>query len=120
MSLFKINAVAVNPREPERQTAPIEALVDTGSELSWLPRDVLQAAGITPMRRRSFRTATNTVIERDVGYAIVRAEGHETIDEVVLAEASDMHLLGVRTIEGFGVAVDSVGHRFVAQATLVV
>ena len=31
-----------------------------------------------------------------------------------------MKLLGVRTIEGFGVAVDNVGHRFLAQATLVV
>jgi hypothetical protein len=30
-----------------------------------------------------------------------------------------MALLGVRTIEGFGVAVDNIGHRFVAQATIV-
>jgi hypothetical protein len=31
-----------------------------------------------------------------------------------------MVLLGVRTIEGFGVTVDNIGHRFVAHATLVV
>jgi hypothetical protein len=31
-----------------------------------------------------------------------------------------MNLLGVRTLEGFGVAVDNIGHRFVAQAALVV
>jgi hypothetical protein len=30
-----------------------------------------------------------------------------------------MCLLGVRTIEGFGVVVDNVAHRFVAQATIV-
>jgi hypothetical protein len=30
-----------------------------------------------------------------------------------------MSLLGVRTIEGFGVMVDNIGHRFVATTTLV-
>jgi len=46
--------------------------------------------------------------------------GLKTIDEVIFAGSGDMHLLVVRTIEGFGVAVVSVGHPFVAQATLVV
>jgi hypothetical protein len=30
-----------------------------------------------------------------------------------------MTLLGVRTLEGFGVMVDNVAHRFVATTTLV-
>jgi hypothetical protein len=30
-----------------------------------------------------------------------------------------MTLLGVRTLEGFGVMVDNIGHRFVATATIV-
>jgi hypothetical protein len=47
------------------------------------------------------------------------ADGYETTDEVAFAEPGDMILLGVRTIEGFGVAVDNVAHRFVAQATIV-
>ena len=41
------------------------------------------------------------VIEREVGYAILRAEGFETTDESVFAQPTDLHLLGVRTIEGF-------------------
>ena len=60
------------------------------------------------------------MIERQVGYAILRSEGFETIDEVVFAEPGDMTLLGVRTIEGFGVMVDNIAHRFVATTTLVV
>ena len=47
------------------------------------------------------------------------AEGFETTDEVVFGEPSDAILLGVRTIEGFGVLVDNIGHRFVARTTLV-
>jgi hypothetical protein len=43
----------------------------------------------------------------------------QTADEVVFGESSDLVLLGVRTVEGFGVLVDNIGHRFVAQATTV-
>jgi hypothetical protein len=63
--------------------------------------------------------ATQQKIEREVGYVILSAEGYETNDEVVFAEPGDMTLLGVRTLEGFGVMVDSIGHRFVATITLV-
>ena len=119
MSSFKVNVVARNPKNEELATAPLEALVDTGSELTWLPADVLRGAGITPRRKRIFATATQQRIERDVGYAILSAEGYETNDEVVFAEAGDMTLLGVRTLEGFGVMVDNIGHRLVATTTLV-
>ena len=53
-----------------------------------------------------------------MGYAVLAAEGFETVDEVVFAEKSDLLLLGVRTLEGFGVMVDNVGHRFVAVTTV--
>jgi len=120
MSMFSVNVVAVSPTAPLKETPPVEALVDTGSELTWLPEDLLTQAGIAPLRKRTFRTVTNQMIQRDIGYAILKAEGYETIDEVVFAGESDMSLLGVRTLEGFGVSVDNVGHRFVAQASLVV
>ncbi|OLE80603.1 MAG: hypothetical protein AUF76_14540 [Acidobacteria bacterium 13_1_20CM_2_65_9] len=119
MSLFRVNVVARNPKDETRETPPIEALVDTGSELTWLPADVLGQVGITPRRKRTFLTATRQTVTRDVGYAILASEGFETADEVVFAQPSDLTLLGVRTIEGFGVAVDHVGHRFVAQTSIV-
>jgi predicted aspartyl protease len=119
MSLFRVNVVAVNPKDDKQTTPALEVLVDTGSELTWLPADILTAAGITPIQQRIFQTATKQIVQRSIGYAILRAESFETIDEVVFAEPGDMHLLGVRTIEGFGVFVDSIGHRFVARATIV-
>jgi predicted aspartyl protease len=122
--LFKVNVIAHNPKREELATQPVPALVDTGSELTWLPADVLRSVGITPRRKRMFapstqKTATQRQIEREVGYAILSAEGYETNDEVVFAEPGDMTLLGVRTLEGFGVMVDNIGHRFVATTTLV-
>lgn len=118
VSIFKVNVIASNPKREELATPPVEALVDTGSELTWLPPDTLGRIGITPRRKRSFHTATKQTIQRDVGYAILRAEGYETTDEVVFAEPGDMTLLGVRTLEGFGVMVDNIAHRFVATTTL--
>ncbi len=120
MSVFKVNVIAINPRIQDRFTLPIEVLVDTGAELTWLPRDVLVQIDIEPVRKRAFITATKQIVQREVGYAILRSEGYETIDEVVFAEPGDMNLLGVRTIEGFGVMIDNVSHRFVAITTLAV
>ena len=118
MSLFRVNVIAKNPKDEAQSTPPIDVLVDTGSELTWLPSDRLTAIGVAPRRPRIFRTATGTSVERQVGYAVLSAEGYETIDEVVFAEAGDLALLGVRTVEGFGVMVDAVGHRFVAVSTV--
>jgi predicted aspartyl protease len=119
MSLFKVNLVACNPQHEDRVTPPIDVLVDTGAELTWLPAQLLATIGIQPRRKRTFQTATKRLIERDVGYAILRAEGFETTDEVVFALPTDLSLMGVRTIEGFGVMVDNIAHRFVATTTLV-
>ena len=79
----------------------------------------MRSAGITPRRGRTFATAAQQKGEREVGFAIVAAAGYEMIDEVVFAEPSDMVLLGVRTLEGFGVAVDNIAHRFVATTPIV-
>jgi predicted aspartyl protease len=119
MSLFRVNVVACNPQHEDQITPAIDVLVDTGAELTWLPAEMLEKIGIQPRRKRTFQTAAKQLIERDVGYAILRAEGYETTDEVVFALPSDLRLLGVRTIEGFGVMVDNLAHRFVATTTLV-
>jgi predicted aspartyl protease len=79
----------------------------------------LSDRGITPLRKKLFVTADGSRIERQIGYAILRTENFETNDEVVFAEKGDLTLLGVRTIEGFGVMVDNIGHRFVASTTIV-
>ena len=118
MSVFKVSVTAFNPKEEKRATQPIDALVDTGCELSWLPEEMLVKIGITPRRKKIFITASGQRVERQVGYAILRAEGFETIDEVVFAEKGDTIILGVRTVEGFSVMVDNIGHRLVAQASL--
>ncbi|MCL2211520.1 MAG: hypothetical protein FWB95_06330 [Treponema sp.] len=120
MSKYIVNLSAINPKEEHRNTPAVDVMVDTVSLLSWLPKKMLLEAGITPRGTKYFLTITNETIEREYGYAILKSEGYSTVDEIVFAEEGDMSLLGVRTIEGFGVMVDNIGHRFVATTTLAV
>jgi predicted aspartyl protease len=119
MSLFRVSLVVADPRDAARVTPPIDALVDTGSELSWLPAPLLERVGIARLRKKTFKTASGQILVRDIGYAVLRAEGFETIDEVVFADPQDMTLLlGVRTIEGFAATVDPIAHRLAATTTI--
>jgi predicted aspartyl protease len=118
MSGYYLNLVAINPKREEIRSEPVRVLVDTGSELSWLPAEVLANTGIQPRRKPTFKLADVRTMERDVGFCILESEGFITNDEIVFALPGDMHLLGVRTLEGFGVMVDSLAHRLVATITL--
>ena len=112
MAILKVSLTAANPKDESRQTAPYEALVDTGSHMSWLPKQALLNIGITPRGKKRFRTATKQLTIRDYGFAILSADKYVTTDEVVFAEENDAILLGVRTIEGFGVKIDNINGRF--------
>lgn len=74
MSMFKISIVACNPKREELVSPAVEALVDTGSELTWLPREILTQIGITPRRNKLFVTADGTRVERPIGYAMLKSE----------------------------------------------
>jgi predicted aspartyl protease len=61
-----------------------------------------------------FVMANGQTITRSLGYAIIRAEGFETVDEVVFGQPGDLSLLGSRTLEGFGALVDARKKKLVA------
>jgi predicted aspartyl protease len=118
VSAYYLNLVAVNPKHEEVRSEAVRVLVDTGSELSWMPAEVLAKAGIQPRRARLFKMADGRTMQREVGFCILESEGFITNDEVVFAQPGDLHLLGVRTLEGFGVMVDPLSHKLVATVTL--
>ena len=83
------------------------ALVDTGSEYTWVPRDVLEDLSIRPELSQRFIVADGRQLERQLGIAIVHAAGAKAPDFVVFAEPGDMVLIGARTLEGLNVRVDA-------------
>jgi predicted aspartyl protease len=107
MGTFRTAVKIENPlRRGETADLP-DTLVDTGAELTWAPRAILESLGIRPEKRLGFRTADGRAIYRDIGYAIVHAGGTATVDEIVFAEPGDMVLLGARSLEGLNLRVDS-------------
>jgi predicted aspartyl protease len=94
-------------------------MVDSGAEVSWLPGTVLRRLGIGVFRKAErFVTADGRQVSRDVGIALIRHEPFKTVDEVVFAEAGDLHLLGARTLEGFNATVDARRKRLVAAGPM--
>src|SRR4051812_11981674 len=94
-------------------------IVDTGAEVTWMPRDVLESLGITPERKELYQLADGRILEREVGYAIVHAGGKATNDDIVFAEATDLILLGARSLEGLNLRVDARRKQLVSAGPIV-
>jgi len=66
MSLFKVSVVARNTKDESLVSPPVEAMVDSGSELTWLPRDVLLGIpGHAPTQTQLFDCDAATGQSRD-------------------------------------------------------
>jgi len=82
MGTFRTSIAIENPARRGELRPLTEVLVDTGSELTWIPRRLLEELGIAAERRYRFVLADGRVLEREVGYAIVHVEGGATVDDV--------------------------------------
>src|SRR6266480_1354050 len=101
MEVFYVDCGVANMAERDKSASVEQLLVDTGSEYTWLSGQVLTDLGITVEKpKRQFVMANGNVITRDIGYAILKVNGFETVDEVVFAQDGDLNLLGSRTLEG--------------------
>ncbi len=112
----------IEVRNWERQ-GPWRALpetpVDTGSEYTWIPRHVLEELGITRQRQQGFIVADGRPLERDIGYALLRAAGTEAPDLVVFAEPDDLCLLGAHSLEGLNLKIDPVRKQLVPAGPVI-
>ena len=102
----------------ERRTID-NVLVDTGSELTWIPTALLEEIGVEREGVQRFLIADGRVLERRLGMAIVHAEGARAPDWVVFAEEGDMTLLGARSLEGMNLRVDPRAKRLVPAGPIV-
>ncbi len=105
-------------RRGSRSSLP-DLLVDTGSEYTWIPRGVLEELGVVAQRTQAFIVADGLRIDRDIGYALVRAAGAEAPDLVVFAEPGDMSLLGSHSLEGLNLKVDPVRKELVPAGPVI-
>jgi hypothetical protein len=98
-------------------TVPLAAVVDTATDLTWLPMEALRSIGIKARGKRMLGTGKHEMVEREVGYAILRANGSETVEEVVFGEAGDAVRLGSHAMGGFGVTMED-DTRFISLTSM--
>ena len=113
MGTFRVDLEVENPVRPGEKRMLRSVLVDTGAELSWFPKDLLQSLGIERVKVWRFRQADGTVLTRWTGGAVVHVAGTHTLDEVVFGEPGDLVLLGSRSLEGLNLRIDPVSKRLI-------
>ena len=95
------------------QAEALDALVDSGSTYTFIPRPVLGRIGVDVVGQHPFRLANEERVFYDVGWARVRLEDSEAITLVVFGDPNAMPLLGAHALEGLGLAVDPVNQRLI-------
>lgn len=94
-------------------------LVDTGSEYTWIDREILGSLGIDREKKDvAFVMANGQHVTRSVGFGIIHIGEHFTVDEIVFGEGGDLQLLGARSLEGLNLTVDSGRKKLVAAGPL--
>ncbi len=96
----------------------VEALVDTGSTYTWIPRSVLEELGYQAKLRRKLRLADGRVIEREGAEVVVEIDGARLTTVVIFGDPDTEPLLGAVTLEQFSLAPDPVAQRLVPVEAL--
>jgi clan AA aspartic protease len=84
----------------------VRFLVDSGASYSVLPRRIWRAIGLKPKRTMAFSLADGTQVRRRVSECLLRFGDLEGHTPVVLGEPRDEALLGVVTLENFGLVLN--------------
>src|SRR5215510_13129701 len=119
MGTFHVRCRVENHIDRSREAVVPKLLVDTGSDYTWVPTNLLERIGVEREKKDlSFVMANGQIVTRSVGFAIVRMDRYFTIDEVVFAEPGDLPLLGARSREGLNLTVDPKRKKLVASGPL--
>ena len=113
MGTFRVPITIENPARPGQTRSLESVLVDTGAELSWVPREVLESLGIERNNVWRFRQADGSVLERWTGTAVIHVAGRKAGDEIVFGQPGDLTLLGARSLEGLNFRVEVVAKALV-------
>jgi predicted aspartyl protease len=94
-----------NPARPARR-ARRKMLIDSGAAYSIVDGPTLERLGIRRTGTRTFILADGSQIARDTGAAFFRLHGREAASTVIFGEPGDAALIGVVTLEEFGLVLD--------------
>ena len=100
------------------QFVEVQALVDTGSTYTVLPKELLEQLGIKQEGQRSFELGDDRLVEYPIGYARMRLGEDQTIVLVVFGPEGIAPLLGATALENLSLAVDPIHQRLIPVPAL--
>ena len=104
VGLIYIDAVVKNEKGDSEK---VRFLVDSGATYTVLKKEVWERLGLKEVSRVTLVLADGTTIERGVSEAIIELPPYgERHSPVILGESEDENLLGVVTLEIFGLVLD--------------
>ena len=98
--------VTVTPLNDPTRVVVEQFLVDSGASHTVLPENIWKSLGLEAQDHIRIRLADGRIVNRPVGFAMIRFDGHSTPSRVILGEADDSMLLGVVTLEEMGLTLD--------------
>jgi len=119
MGLFHVGLKLESHGDPAKAVVVPRVLVDTGSEYTWVRAEMLEKAGVQPLKTLQFQMANGQILARPVGFAILHVDRSFTTDEVVFGQPGDLQLLGARALDGLNLRVDSQRKRLVAAGPVI-
>lgn len=105
MGITTIKLIIKNPADLRKKLEE-NFLVDTGAHYTVLPATAVKKLGLKASYMQEFSLADGKIIRRAIGGAVIRFENKELPVAVVLGRKGDAPLLGVTTLETFGLMID--------------
>ena len=113
MGMFEVKVKLTNLAAPGR-AEEVSLLVDTGTTLSWVPREVLNRLGATVFSRLPFELADGRRLECDITTVLLTVDGRKAPVPVAFGEAGEA-VLGATALESLGLLVDPVAQKLIPR-----
>lgn len=110
MGVTTVKLIIKNPFNLSKQQEE-EFLVDSGAHYTVIPEDLVKKLGLKPSYIQEFSLADGKLIKRAISSAVIRFEEKELAVPVVLGKKDDASLLGLTTLESFGLMLDPFKRR---------
>lgn len=103
--MFRVRVRVASLIHPD-DVRELEAVVDTGSSYTVIPRTIAAELGVLPVRKMTARLANGVRIVREMGEALLAIGDLRTHTWVVFGESDDAVLLGAVTLQELGLEVN--------------
>jgi clan AA aspartic protease len=110
MGFTYIKVKVTNPLNLEK-SEEVDLLVDSGAIFTSIPREILRKLDLKPIDRERLKVYGGTIVEREIGWALIEYSGKRRVVPVIFGEKGDTSVLGVTSLESLGFQVDPITRK---------